>query len=74
MADSEQTFEDALTRLEEVAEQLDAGKLPLDERLALYEEGMKLVRECNRQLTEVQGKLEVLIKDGSEVSTEPLEL
>ncbi|MBP6964619.1 MAG: exodeoxyribonuclease VII small subunit [Armatimonadetes bacterium] len=74
MADSEQTFEDALARLEEVAEQLDAGKLPLDERLALYEEGMKLVRECNRQLTEVQGKLEVLIKDGSEVSTEPLEL
>ncbi len=74
MADSEQTFEDALARLEEVAEQLDAGKLPLDERLALYEEGMKLVRECNRQLTEVQGKLEVPIKDGSEVSTEPLEL
>lgn len=74
MAEKQPTFEEALARLEEIAEQLDAGKLPLDERLALYEEGMNLSRECNRQLTEVQGKLEALIKEGGEVSTEPLEI
>jgi len=74
MADKEPTFEESLARLEEIVEKLDGGKLPLDERLALYEEGTRLYRECNRQLTEVQGRLEALISNGGQLSTEPLEL
>ena len=67
----ELTFEESLKRLEEIVEKLEDGKLSLNESLVLYEEGVKLSRECNRQLTEVQGRLEALIKDGA---TEPLEL
>jgi len=74
MADKELTFEESLARLEEIVEQLEDGKLPLNESLVLYEEGIKLSRECNRQLTEVEGRLEALIKDGGQVSCEPLEL
>lgn len=74
MADKELTFEESLARLEEIVEQLEDGKLPLNESLVLYEEGIKLSRECNRQLTEVEGRLEALIKDGGQLCTEPLEL
>lgn len=76
MADEKElTFEESLARLEEIVEKLDGANLPLDERLALYEEGTKLSRECNRQLTDVQGRLETLIKDvNGAPSTEPLEL
>lgn len=61
------TFEDALTRLEEIVAQLENGGQTLNESLQLFEEGIKLARECSRQLTEAQGKLEQLIKsdDGS---------
>ncbi len=74
MVERELTFEESLARLEEIVEQLEDGKLPLNESLVLYEEGIRLSRECNRQLTEVQGRLEALIKDGGQLSCEPLEL
>jgi len=61
------TFEDAMTRLEEIVAQLENGGQTLNESLRLFEEGIKLARECSRQLTEAKGKLEQLIKsdDGS---------
>ncbi len=69
------TFEEAVARLEEIVEKLESGELPLNESLALFEEGIKLTRECSRQLTEAQGQLETLVKkpDGS-TDTEPLEV
>lgn len=73
MAENEMTFEESLTRLEEIVEQLESGKLALNESLALYEEGVRLSRECNRQLTEVQGRLETLITNGGQISTEQME-
>jgi len=69
------TFEDAVARLEEVVEKLESGELPLNESLLLFEEGIKLARECSRQLTEAQGRLETLVKkpDGS-TDTEALDV
>jgi len=65
--ETEITFEDAMTRLEEIVAQLENGGQTLNESLRLFEEGIKLARECSRQLTEAKGKLEQLIKsdDGS---------
>ena len=70
-----QTFEEAIARLEEVVSALDTGELPLNESLLLYEEGVKLARECADELTEARGKLEILAKqvDGS-VRTEDFDL
>lgn len=64
---NEMTFEQAIARLEEIVELLDGGELPLNESLKLFEEGVGLARECTKQLTEAQGKLETLVKkqDGS---------
>jgi len=67
-------FEAAISRLEEIAEKLESGEMPLGESLALFEEGIKLARECSKQLTDAQGRIEALVKraDG-ELCTEPLE-
>jgi exodeoxyribonuclease VII small subunit len=65
------SFETALTRLEEIAAQLEDGSLALDEALALSEEGMKLSDYCEKQLTEAQGKVEQLIERMGAAATEP---
>ena len=48
-----ETFEEALSRLEETAEKLERGEMPLDEALKSYEEGVKAYRHCSRLLQEV---------------------
>ena len=69
------TFEQAISRLEEIVQALDGGELPLNESLRLFEEGVKLARECSKQLAEAQSQLETLVKkpDGS-LDTEPLDV
>ena len=46
----ELTFEEAYKKLEEIVEQLETGELTLDQSLALFEEGIALVRHCRRLL------------------------
>ena len=46
----ELSFEAALARLEAIVARLEAGNLPLDEAVALYEEGMRLVTLCGQRL------------------------
>ncbi len=63
---SEIKFEEALKKLEKIVGDLEAGKLPLDESLKKYEEGIKLVQSCSKILETAQKKVEVLTKkDGS---------
>jgi exodeoxyribonuclease VII small subunit len=66
------TFEKAVDRLEEIVRLLDAGELSLDDSLRLFEEGIKLSRECSGKLSDAQGKLETLVKqsDGSHTAEE----
>jgi exodeoxyribonuclease VII small subunit len=56
-------FETALEDLEQVVEQLESGKLSLEDSLAAFEKGVGLVRYCNEKLNEVEKKIELLIKD-----------
>jgi exodeoxyribonuclease VII small subunit len=68
----ELTFEQSLERLEEIVEKLEAGHVPLDESLKLFEEGIKLSRFCNAKLEEIERKIEVLTKgEGGELKSEP---
>ena len=68
------SFEDALARLEEVAEQLEGGELSLEKAIALAEEGLKLSQLCEKQLTEAEGKIEQLVERMGAVGVEPMEL
>jgi exodeoxyribonuclease VII small subunit len=56
-------FEVALEELEGVVEQLETGELALEESLAAFERGVGLVKYCNQKLTEVEKKVELLVKD-----------
>jgi exodeoxyribonuclease VII small subunit len=56
-------FEIALAELEEVVEQLETGELALEESLAAFEKGVGLIKYCNQKLTEVEKKVELLVKD-----------
>lgn len=58
-------FEDALRRLEKIVEKLETGDVPLEESLALYEEGITLFRHCSSKLEEAKKKVEILTKEGS---------
>jgi exodeoxyribonuclease VII small subunit len=67
-------FEKSLTRLEEVVKRLENTDLSLDEAMKLFEEGVKLSRDCQKQLEEAEGRVEILLKkaDGK-IAAEPFE-
>ena len=53
-------FEESMKRLEEIVLELEEEKLPLDKSLKLYEEGIKLVQNCNKELDGVKRKIQIL--------------
>ena len=55
-------FEKSLGRLEEVVRKLESPQLSLDEAMKLFEEGVNLSRECQKQLEEAEGRVEILLK------------
>ena len=55
-------FERSLARLEEVVQRLESPQLSLDEAMKLFEEGVGLSRECQKQLEEAEGRVEILLK------------
>ncbi|MNL70694.1 Exodeoxyribonuclease 7 small subunit [compost metagenome] len=57
-------FEKKLNRLEEIVQKMEKGDLALDESLKLFEEGVKLSRECNQRLTEAESKVKLLMNIG----------
>ena len=58
-------FEAALKRLEELVGRMESGDLGLDELVASFEEGQKLVKQCSGKLNEVERRIEILVKDES---------
>ena len=54
-------FEKKLGRLEDIVEKMENGELTLEDSLKLFEEGVKLSRECNVQLNEAEQKVKILL-------------
>lgn len=54
-------FEKKLNRLEEIVQKMEKGDLPLDESLKIFEEGVRLSRECHLRLTEAEEKVKKLV-------------
>ena len=71
MSDTENktpSFEEAVTRLNEIISMLENGTAPLDRSLALYEEGIALVRFCNETLDRAEKRIKILTRnDAGEV-------
>lgn len=61
------TFEQSLTRLEQIAAALDKDDLPLEEALKLFEEGIARLREANAALQDAEGKVRTLMEQADGV-------
>ncbi len=66
-------FEQSLGRLEALVREMEGGKLSLEQMMAHFEEGSGLVRVCSAKLNEVEKKIEVLVRKGDAITTEPLD-
>ena len=65
------SFEESLSRLDEIVRHLEKGDLPLSESLSLYEEGTALIASCSKMLDDAEQKV-VKLKKGPDRS--PVEL
>lgn len=66
MKDNDQpnrTFEASLEALEQIVRQLEKGDLPLEKSLELFEQGIRLSRECQERLNQAERRIEVLLRD-----------
>jgi exodeoxyribonuclease VII small subunit len=57
------SFESSLEALEEIVAKLEHGDLALEESLGLFEQGIRLSRECQERLSQAERRIEVLMRD-----------
>jgi len=57
-------FEGQLAGLEKIVRELERGDLPLEKSLELFEQGVRLSRECQERLNEAERRIEVLLREG----------
>lgn len=57
------TFEQALSALEDIVQQLERGDVPLDQSINLYERGEELRAACQKRLDSAQARIEKIVAD-----------
>lgn len=57
------SFEASLESLEQIVRQLEQGDLPLEKSLELFEQGIRLSRECQERLSQAERRIEILLRD-----------
>jgi exodeoxyribonuclease VII small subunit len=61
------SFEQAMEELEQIVDQLEAGEVPLEEAIQLFQNGMKLSKTCHQKLTYVEQQVSLLIEEEGEL-------
>ena len=64
-------FEERLTNLEELNEKMKSGNIALDEAVQIFEEGIKLAKGLEKDLSKVERKIEILVNKPEKESDEP---
>lgn len=64
-SDEKPNFENAMDRLESIVEQMESGKLPLEELIVRYEEGMNLVKTCQERLSSAEQKIDIIARNSA---------
>jgi exodeoxyribonuclease VII small subunit len=67
--EAELNFEGAMDRLEKIVEQMESGKLPLEDLIVRYEEGMNLVKVCQQRLSKAEQKIEIIARNSAGKAT-----
>src|SRR5947208_15350271 len=60
---SETSLETAMERLETIVEEMESGKMLLEDLLVRYQEGMKLVKVCHGRLARAEQKIQSITRD-----------
>lgn len=58
-------FESAMDRLESIVEQMESGKLALEDLIVRYEEGMNLVKVCQERLASAEQKIDIIARNSA---------
>jgi len=66
-----ESFETCLEELEKTVKELEAGDLPLERSLELFERGMGLSEVCRKQLEQAETRVEMLIRKEGKIAAEP---
>ena len=61
------SFEESLSKLEEIVNKLENGDVPLDDAINEFNNAMKLVKTCNDKLTAAEESISKIVKENGEV-------
>jgi exodeoxyribonuclease VII small subunit len=70
---AKKTFEAALSRLEQLTQELADGEQSLENSLKKFDEGIKLASFCNEQLSEARAKVELLLEKDGKLEAHPFD-
>jgi len=70
MSKKENNFEELIIKLEEITNKLEKEQLSLDDSVKLFEEGMKISKECNSKLEDAEKRITILINENNEIKEE----
>lgn len=70
MEEKDLNFEDAMKKLESIADELEKGDLSLDESVSKFEDGMKLSKKCSDFLDSAEKKITMIINDKEGIKEE----
>jgi len=68
-----QTFEEAMRRLEQIAQELEDSDVSLEDSIKKFEEGVRLSDYCGRQLEEAKRKVAILLKKDGDLVEKPFD-
>lgn len=69
--EQEISFEEAMNKLEQIVSQLEAGDVPLEQAIELFQTGMQLSQICGSKLTEVERKIEMIVEQEGQSQKRP---
>jgi exodeoxyribonuclease VII small subunit len=68
------TFEDMLNQLESIVKGIEEGKIGLQQSIAEYEKGMKLIQQCRKMLADAEAKVQKLqLSETGQLTPSPME-
>lgn len=70
---SKNSFEESMKSLENIVTELENGNLNLDESVKKFEEGMKIAKQCNTILEDVEKKITILLEKDGDLKEENFE-
>jgi exodeoxyribonuclease VII small subunit len=74
MKEKNNTFEENLKELEDIAIQLERGNLDLEKSIDIFEKGIKISKECTKYLDNAEKRINILVENESGIKEEKFDI